>query len=165
MDFAGQNIAQGRQHVLTRSGLGQKTGRAFVHGLTHHLPVAGARQHDDRQFRMFFAKHIERIDPVHVRQLVIEQHQINIVVAVGELKSSGAVPGLQHLNLLIESLENLVQTFPHQRMIIDNKNLHDFYLVILTIVCRRRATEMAISSGITWEDPVARRATRCGAAN
>lgn len=71
---------------------------------------------------MLFPEYVKRVQSIHIGQVVVQQHQIEIGVLGCHLEGAGAVAGLQHLDLFIQALEDLAQALTYQGMIINNEN-------------------------------------------
>ena len=154
-----EHLSQDRQQVLAHAIFGQKARRAFGHDLTHDFGINRAGEHDDGQFRMFFAENSKRRHPVHIRQVVVQQHQIKVGVLRGQFKSAGTVGCVQHIHLRIQPFENLTQALPHKGMVINYKNFQNllscrFLTIEVMFVHLRLHTEFSVVDGTNRLDDI-----------
>ena len=67
---------------------------------------------------MAVAKNGKGVQAIQIRQVVIQQHQIEIVVVLCEFESLSAVATLQNFHVFVEPFEHLAKAFSHQRVIV-----------------------------------------------
>ena len=83
------------------------------------------------------AQHAQRRQPVHVGQVVVQQHQVQVGVRVGMRKGPRAGWRVQHLHGLVQAFEHLAQALAHQGMVVNDEDFQNSRQVV-----KSRATQM-----------------------
>lgn len=73
---------------------------------------------------MALAKNMERIQTIHIGQVVVQQHEVQIGMRLGRGKRLRAGAGLQYTNPFVQAFEHLAQALAYQNMVVNNENFH-----------------------------------------
>src|SRR5690349_3207456 len=86
--------------------------------------VVLSRPYDHRRRRTPPAQLFQRRESLRVREVQVEQYEIDVRVRCGCAERARAVSRLQQLELCVELRENVAQRLAYERMVIDREHFH-----------------------------------------
>ena len=73
---------------------------------------------------MALTQNAQRGQAIHVRQVVVQQHQVKVVMGVSLCKSACAGGCIQHFHGLVQAFEDLAQPLSDQCVVVNDQYLH-----------------------------------------
>ena len=117
---AGEHQLQSAEHDGTPRGFRNEAERAEVECPPHAVAVLARRKNDDRYGWIALLQVGEHVEAVAVRQIQVEQNQLEVGMLLDELHRLAAIRSFQNGSIALPFPENALQRLANQHMIINH---------------------------------------------